>query len=238
MKDAMQTAPRTAIVGLLCLVASEEAILLAAVDPSGDEGDPQTWAARPTIIHNSDFRAEQVERLVAVRQNRTPTDFRRVDHTASDVYAGYAARGDGALRESRITNAALLDELQQTSDEDLLDPSRHPWLRGRPLWLQVIVRGFWHPLGHLGDYYLQHGQPDRALALHAHAAATAVYLNTPAAALGMAHYSLACAQAVTGQIAAARDSLAIAVSLNSDLREHASRESDLAPLRREGQGVA
>lgn len=120
---------------------------------------------------------------------------------------------------------------QRTSDEDLLDPSRHSWLRGRQLWLQVVVRGFWHPLGHVGDYYLNHGRPDRALAIHGHAVSTAVYLSAPSAAVGMAHYSLACAEAVTGQTAAARASLATAVALNADLRDHASRERDLEPLR-------
>lgn len=229
--------PRSAIVGLICLAASEEAVLLAGLDPQSDLGDPEHWAARPTIVHNSDFRAEQVDRLLAVRQSRTPPDFPRVEHTSPEVYAGYAGRGDNAAEESRTTIGALLDEFRQASDEDLLDPSRHPWLRGRQLWLQVAVRGFWHPLGHVGDYYLQHDQPDRALALHAHAVATAVYLSAPAAALGMAHYSLACAEAATGQTDAARASLATAVALNADLREHASREPDLEPLR-EGSPAA
>lgn len=230
MNDTSPT-PRTAVVGLLCLAASEEAVLLAGLDAECDHGDPENWAARPTIIHNSDFRAEQVERLLAVRHRRTPAEFPRVEHASPEVYAGYAKRGDFAREESRVTNAALLDEFQQTSDEDLLDPSRHPWLRGRQLWLQVAVRGFWHPLGHVGDYYLQHGRPDRALALHAHAVTTASYLSAPAAALGMAYYSLACVQAVTGETEAARASLATAVALNADLHEHATREPDLEPLR-------
>jgi hypothetical protein len=235
MNNSSPSAPRTAVVGLLCLAACEEAMLLAGLDVNSDRGDPENWAARPTIIHNSDFRAEQVERLAAVRQRRTSPEFPRVEHTSPEVYAAYEERGDSAARESRVTNAALLDELQQASDDDLLDPSRHPWLRGRQLWLQVAVRGFWHPLGHVGDYYLHHGRPDRALALHAHAVSTAVYLSAPAAAVGMAHYSLACAEAVTGQTAAARASLATAVALNADLRDHASREPDLEPLRAGGR---
>lgn len=222
------------MVGLLCLAASEEAVLLAGVGAESDPGDPENWAARPTIVHNSDFRAEQVERLVAVRERRTPPEFARVEHASSEVYAGYDERRNSADEESRTTNAALLDELRQASDVDLLDPSRHAWLRGRPLWLQIVVRGFWHPLGHIGDYYLQHGQPYRALALHAHAVATATYLSAPPAALGMTHYSLACAEAVTGQTAAARASLAAAVALNADLSDHASREPDLEPLRVDG----
>lgn len=229
--DTASPPPRTALVGLLCLAASEEAVLLAGLDPDADRGDPENWAARPTIVHNSDFRAEQVQRLIAVRQGRTPPDFPRVEHTSPELYTGYEQRAESAGEESRITNAALFDELQGASDQDLLDPSRHPWLRGRQLWLQVAVRGFWHPLGHIGDYYLRHGRPARALALHAHAVATATYLSAPPAALGMAHYSLACAEAVTNRTAAAHASLATAVALNADLRDQASREPDLEPLR-------
>lgn len=48
------------------------------------------------------------------------------------------------------------------------------------LWLQIVVRGFWHPTVHLGDYYLAHGQAERAIALHVHALATARYLRANA----------------------------------------------------------
>jgi len=37
----------------------------------------------------------------------------------------------------------LIDGMWALPDEDLLDPARHPWLNGRLLWLQIIVRGFW-----------------------------------------------------------------------------------------------
>ena len=50
------------------------------------------------------------------------------------------------------------------------------------LWLQIVVRGFWHPTGHLGDYYLAHGQPGRAVALQAQGLAMARYLGAPAPA--------------------------------------------------------
>ena len=31
--------------------------------------------------------------------------------------------------------------------------------------LQIIVRGFWHPQGHLGEYYAAHGRADRAVVI-------------------------------------------------------------------------
>jgi len=64
---------------------------------------------------------------------------------------------------------------------------------------------------HLGDYYLAHSQPGRAVALQAQGLAMARYLGAPAPAAGMAGYSLACAQAQAGQPEAAARTLAEAI---------------------------
>jgi len=129
----------------------------------------------------------------------------------------------------------LIDGLNAVGDDDLRDPSRHPWLRGRQLWLQIIVRGFWHPAGHLGEYYLGHAQPNRAVALATHAVATASYLGAPDPARGMASYNLACAQARASRPDEAAAVLREAIRLNPDVRANARRDPDLALLRDGGQ---
>jgi len=137
-----------------------------------------------------------------------------------------------------MTTGELIDGARALADEDLLDPSRHPWLHGRTLWLQIVVRGFWHPTGHIADYYLGHGQPDRAVALQSHALATARYLGAPEQAAGMAAYGLACAQAAGGLADAAVHTLVCAIGLNPDLRVNADRDRDLASLRDSGRLAA
>jgi hypothetical protein len=97
------------------------------------------------------------------------------------------------------------------------------------------VRGFWHPLGHIGDYYLSHGQAARAGTLAAQALAMASYLEAPAPARGMAAYNLACAQAQSPQPAGAVATLQQAIGLNPDLRVNAASDQDLAGLRGSGQ---
>ena len=139
------------------------------------------------------------------------------------------------IRLARQSASDLIDLLGAVPDADLSDPSRHRWLRGRQLWLQVVVRGFWHPTGHLGDYHIAHGQPARAIALHQHALATARYLEVPDMALGMAAYSLACAQAQAGATDDALHTLTEAITLNQDLRANAHKDPDLARLRDTGR---
>lgn len=227
------TGLRTAITGLLAFTAAEEEMLLATarlgpVTP----GDSGCWAAIPVISHNTEFKAQQVRRLTDIQAGTTPPEFTEIDHQSAEVYQRYAGQpADQVARDSRETTAALIDGLAATTDEDLLDPARNPWLRGRQLSLQLIVRGFWHPLGHIGEYYAAHGQADRAVRLAEHATATAAYLSAPPAAQGMAYYNLACAQAQASLIAGAVGALEEAVRLNPDLRANARRDADLDRLR-------
>jgi len=226
---------RAAITGLIGLAATEEEILLAGA-PRDEDGGPERWAAVPIVAHNAEFRHQQVVRLDAVRNGSTPPAFAEIDHRSAQAYRRYgASTAAEAARQSRQTASQLIDGLNAVHDDDLSDAARHPWLRGRQLWLQVVVRGFWHPMGHIGDYHLARGKAGRAVALHSHALTTARYLNVPGPALGMAAYSLACAQARADACADAIAALAEAIGLNPDLRTHAGRDPDLGTLRSSGK---
>jgi hypothetical protein len=230
--SAQPASLRAAVAGLLGFAATEETVLLASGAIDADGGTAACWAAVPAVAHNSEFKEQQVRRLGAVRERTTPPEFPQIDHRSPEVYRGYANQAGQALAAASWTiSGALLAGLLAASDDDLLDPSRHPWLAGRQLWLQIVVRGFWHPIGHVGEYYFRHDHPERAVALHEHAVATARYHAAPDAALGMACYSLACAQAVTGRHDEALETLAEAVSRNPDLQAPARRDEDLEPLR-------
>jgi hypothetical protein len=225
---------RAAITGLIGFAGTEEQMLLAA-RPFAEEGDPACWAAAPLVAHITDFKRQQVDRLRAIALGIAPAEFPDVDHCSAELYRGYAARSAGQVAsESCQVTASLLDALRSVSEADLLEPSRHAWLKGRQLWLQVIVRGFWHPAGHLAEYYLRHAQPDRALALATQGVCMAGYVAAPDPARGMASYNLACAAAGAGQLEDAAAALAQAVELNPDVRVNARRDPDLAALRASG----
>lgn len=222
---------RTAITGLLGFAAAEEQMLLAA-SPPDQAGSPQNWAALPIVAHNTEFKAQQVHRLRAIGRSEVPGDFAEVDHGSAELYRRYAAQpADQIAADSARVTGELIDGLKAVGSGDLLDPSRHPWLQGRQLWLQIIVRGFWHPTGHLADYYLARGLPDRAVAMTEHGVATASYLGVPDEARGMASYNLACAQARAGRLDDAAVTVRATVSDNPGLRAKIGTEPDLAMLR-------
>ncbi len=235
---------RTAMAGLLSFAAAEEQMLLGACAASditrseftgSDFAGAGRWDAVAVVAHNNHFKNQQAERIRCVLAGRVPVTFGEVDHSSAEVYQGYRAqRRDDVLAECRRVSAELIDGVWGLPDEDLLDPARHPWLNGRLLSLQIVVRGFWHATGHVGDYYLGHGQAERAVAMQAQGLATARYLDAPAAMAGMAGYSLACAQAQAGRPEEAARTLAEAIEANPDLRANASRDRDLAGLREAG----
>lgn len=228
---------RTAVTGLIGLAATAEQELLAGRQPTS--GSAAHWAAAPLVAHNTEFRRQQVQRLRAIRCGQAPPEFADVDHASTALYAELSAQpADAVARDSWRVAGELAEEMRLLSREDLLDPTRNPWLRGRQLWLQVIVRGFWHPMGHLGEYRLDHGQPAKAGALAETACATARYLDAPAPARGMASYNLACVRARSGLIDEAAAALTDAVTLNPDLRANALRDSDLAGIRTSEQVTA
>jgi hypothetical protein len=229
---------RAAVNGLLGFAATREQVLLAQA-PAAEAGTAARWAAVPLVAHNTEFRRQQVRRLEAIRCGDVPPEFGEIDHASAATYGGYASQPATAVAAASWQSAGdLLAGLAGTADADLLDPARNPWLRGRQLWLQVTVRGFWHPLGHLGEYYLAHGQSGRAVSLAADAVATAASVGAPAMARGMASYNLACAQAGAGEPDAAVVTLTEAITLNPDVRANAARDPDLAGLRDSGQLTA
>lgn len=221
---------RSVIIGLLGFAEAEEQILLAASDPA-EPGDAASWAAVPLVAHNSEFKRQQVRRLEAIRLGSAPAEFGEIDHRSAEVYLGYLAQpADQVAADSGQVTGELIANLALISDADLTDPARHAWLRGRQLWLQLIVRGFWHPTGHLADYYRAHNQADRAVALCTHAVLTASYLGAPDPARGMASYNLACAQAGANLLDQAAATLRQAIALNPELAGNARRDQDLAAL--------
>jgi len=225
---------RAAIVGLISFAAGQEQVVLAAA-PCGEQGDPSCWAALPLVAHNTEFRRQQVQRLRAIRSGQAPPEFAEVDHRSPDLYAELSAQpGDAVGRDSWRVSGELIEEVVLASQADLLEPSRNLWLRGRQLWLQLIVRGFWHPAGHLGGYYLIRGQAARAVTLAEQATQAAAVLGAPDPARGMASYNLACAKAGAGLLDEAAAAVAEAVALNPDVRANAARDADLAAVRERG----
>lgn len=227
------TAQKSTIVALARLAQSEEERLLARVDPN-EAGSAQCWAALPTVDHNSAFKHEQVVRLHAVAEGSTPPDFPVAEHRSEELYGSLSRDASEVAKRARVATDQLVAAVLDTAEADLFEAGRHSWLRGRALWLQVVVRAFWHPMGHVGEYYAAHGATDLAVGVAEHALASADYLGAPDLVVGMSLYNLACARAAAGSLAEAAEDVKRAIELNGDLRTNAEVDRDLAVVREQG----
>lgn len=225
---------RRALVGLIRHSCGEEEQIILAAD-GGEQGSPEQWAAHAIVAHNTEFKRQQVERLRCVARRASPPTFPETDHRSAEDYANCAGRDRAEVRaESCRVGEDLIEAIDRVTDEDLCDPGRNPWLAGRQLWLQVVVRGFWHPMGHVGEYHLQRRGVASAVALQQWCVASAEHLRAPVAALGMARYNLGCAQAWAEMLPEAAASIRVATALNGDLGAKSLDDPDLEPLRAAG----
>jgi hypothetical protein len=237
MSDTRQL--RAGVTGLVAFAGVEEETLLASAGTEPEAGSPERWAALPLVAHNTEFKRQQVQRLEAVRRAESPPGFAEIDHSSGELYRRLAELpGEVVAQDCHLTTRALIEEMWAVSDEDLCDPSPNAFLAGRQLWLQVVVRGFWHPSGHLGEYYLAHGRFEDAIGLQSRAVVTGALLSVPDPAQAMAFYNLACAQARAGEPAAGLKSLQEAIGLNPPVAgERGARRGPGPGPRRRPAGV-
>ena len=87
---------RAVVVGLIAFAAAEEEMLLAsAASDIADPGNERRWAAVPTVAHNTEFKAQQAERITAVLAGCAPPAFGEIDHRSPAVYGRLRRPGRG-----------------------------------------------------------------------------------------------------------------------------------------------
>lgn len=227
---------RAGIVSLLEHMRSEEQFFEQRLSGAerAREGVATQWSAKAVLAHVAEFRAEQIVRLEAARDGAEPPEFPLRDHADRRLYAAYTARSweqvGAAVEDSATRLAELTAELD---DHVLFTAGVFPWLRGRALWAQVLVRGVWHPSAHLHQYLAERGHFERVVELQESVLAAATRAGIPNTPGGrpFALYNLACARSLAGDIEPALDELAEAVRLDPTLAAAARGDDDLRTVR-------
>lgn len=227
---------RAGIVSLLEHMRSEERLFKQRLlDPErARHGSATRWSAKAVFAHVADFRAEQIVRLEAAHTGAEPPEFPLRDHADQELYADYAARSWERVEADATHTTTRLAQLTQELDHHaLFTAGAFPWLRGRALWAQVLVRGVWHPSAHLHQYLAEHGHFERIVELQHGVLGAATAAGIPDAPGGrpFALYNLACAQSLCGEIEPALARLSEAVRLDRTLAATARDDNDLRLVR-------
>lgn len=227
---------RAGVSSLLDRMRGEERLFAERLTASerDEQGSPTHWSARATLAHIADFKAEQIVRLEAVRARVEPPELLPRDHSDPELYAEYAARDWNRLgADGERTATDLREHVQELDAEVLCTPGAFPWLRGRALWAQVLVRGVWHPSAHLHQYLAERGQFERVVELQESLLGAATSSRIPDVSGGrpFALYNLACARSLCGELEPALTRLEEALRLDPTLAASAQVDADLAALR-------
>jgi len=195
-------------------------------------GTAERWVAKDVIAHISAWQERQGQRLEAALRDVPPPDFSGEQRLNDETFALYQHRSwDEVAVQAKWASGRLIALVLQVPVADLRNPQRFPWTSGRPLEQALVGNGYSHPQAHLADYYLAHGDLDRATTIHERMAQTLIALDDAPAYHGAALYNLACFYAVTGRPAQALAQLAPALTLAPDLRDWAKQDADLDSLR-------
>jgi hypothetical protein len=235
MSDSHLPPPlRTAVIGLLDHMRGQERHFEAALSDAerSEDGSPERFGARAVLAHVTDFKREQVERVEAAIRSVDPPE--RTELDADAAYAAYLSRGwDEVSADAEQTATRLRAGTEAIEEAQLFTAGIYPWLRGRALWAQILVRGVWHPSAHLHQYLAEHDHVDRVVLLQQGLVDAATELQIPDVPGGrpFALYNLACAHALAGEVEQTLARLAETIRVDPGRAESARSDPDFALLR-------
>jgi hypothetical protein len=224
-----------ALAGLLCRARSAEDAMVAGLSPAerSAAGTLDRWSAKDLIAHVTSWHANLVEMLEAILRGETPSPRPDVHQVNARTFAENAARPwEQVLVDAGATFDRLSELLPQFSDEAMLEPERYPWRKGQPLAPTVVLRLYWHPMLHLGEFYVQRDDRASAEALRADLLRAADELAWVPPLRGQTLYMVACSSVVLGEQAAALAALRESLALAPSLTQWSQQDPSLASLRR------
>ncbi len=228
---------KTQVRALLQTGLEEQRVLIAGLsdEQRSQVGTAEQWNAKNLISHIAAGHAELVAAMQAMLRGEQPdetfneSDADRNRAVFEERQAWPWPKVSAAAEESFAGLLALLDTF---SDTDLTAPDYFPKPLNRSLWRIFVDYGYWHPVGHYADYYLEHGDLARATALQQKIAKDTASLGNDEAR-GIADYNLACFYAKTGQKSQALELLPGALKLAPRLVEWSKEDKDLISLHNE-----
>lgn len=192
-------------------------------------GTSEHWSAKDLIVHITAWWRIQGQRIAEVAQGKHPETFAWSDEMNATIFASNAHLSwETVSQEMAQVSTAWQAAVESLDLDDFALPGRIAIRQGSPLWHLVLGNGYFHPLDHLTEHYLERG--DLASATRLQERLTARLIAALPDEAGKAHYYLAGFYAKTTQNASALAELQKAFLAEPDLRTQARQETDLASL--------
>ena len=199
-------------------------------------GTVEQWSVKDEIVHIAAWKGIMCERFRAFHAGQTPPEFDDWDAINEEIFHRHQENSwSEAVNYLELSNRQLAAQVQSTSEEDLLDAERYPWLKGRSLWKRTLHNGYFHPHWHMAFWFSKHGELDRGKQLMETVTDRMGSLDESATWRGQSIYNLACYYSLSGQRDKALDALEGAFDWYPDMKGWAAQDSDLEPLREQAR---
>ncbi len=198
-------------------------------------GTLERWSAKDLVAHLAEWQARSTQSLAAARRGEPPPPYYHdIDQANAEIFARYHGRPWAEVLDVLArAQAEAVEHVQGMAEDDLLNTTRFPWQQGRALWRLIVGNEYLHPLGHLTQWYVEHGRPEQAARLQETAAQSLAGLSDAPDWQGLIRYNLTCFYALSGQKEPAIATLTEALRLNPGLVGWSKQDPDLAAIREE-----
>lgn len=190
-------------------------------------GTPQFWSARDQVAHMTFWWRDLRLTLAALASSQTPPNEEETQTRNERVFEAQREQPWTAiLSDARQAHMELLAEVSHFTEDEMVrtgwfppegegdSSSMNP--TNQPLWAIILGNGFWHPLEHLTQFYLEHGDMARATQIQQAWANLVTQEALPPALQGIGLYTLALFYAKTQRAISAEDVLGQASALHPD----------------------
>ena len=194
------------------------------------KGSLKMWSAKDMVTHLNFWGRHFLRQLEkSAKGEKVPLSGDYLNELNDGVlYEHLEQPMDDALAEYEQIHRELQKVYDSFSAEDLNDAKKYAWLEGRPMSDRVLANLVWHPQSHIADFYVKHGNLDKAITMQeALTEKLKEFSNWGATAF----YNAACFYALNNMPAKALPCLKTAFAQRPDLMEWSNQDSDLDSLR-------
>ena len=198
------------------------------------DGTIEIWTAKDNIAHNSHWRKQHAENLLAVLAGQTPTHTEDINHANEEIYYQYRDQTWDEIKALARNSCERMEEaLNALGEEGLERVDFYAWQEGRPLWRFVVGNIYTHPILHLANWYSKKGEDDRVVEMYQNMSSLLTELDDSPDWQGNIRYNLACSYSLARENEKAIRELGKALKLNPSLTEWSRQDPDFDPIRGE-----
>jgi hypothetical protein len=111
------------------------------------------WSVKDILFHLSMWEGEMVRMLWQAIQGQTPTTRQFTQVSVDETNAAWQQNSqtrplENVLQDYHAVRQQTFRRVMPFTDQDLNDPQRFPWLKGRPLWEWIASDSFEHEEEH------------------------------------------------------------------------------------------